>query len=45
MDTTTWISKSLIAFRIHGVSPEFIGKLQGLGYQHPNRTTDRNADP
>jgi hypothetical protein len=23
---------SLIAFRIHGVSPEFIEKLQGLGY-------------
>ena len=26
---------TLIAFRIHGVSQEFIGKIQGLGYQHP----------
>ena len=24
----------LIAFRIHGVSPEFIGKLNDLGYKH-----------
>ena len=25
----------LIAFRIHGVSPDFIGQLQKLGYPHP----------
>jgi hypothetical protein len=24
------------AFRIHGVSPEFIEKLQSLGYKHPD---------
>jgi len=28
--------EQLIAFRIHGVSPEFIEKLQGLGYKHPD---------
>jgi len=26
----------LIAFRIHGVSPEFIEKLKELGYSHPD---------
>jgi len=25
----------LIAFRIHGVSPEFIEKIKSLGYAHP----------
>ena len=25
----------MIAFRIHGVSPEFIAKIEKLGYQHP----------
>jgi hypothetical protein len=28
--------EKLIAFRIHGVSPEFIQKLQGLGYSYPD---------
>jgi hypothetical protein len=25
----------LIAFRIHGVSPEFIEKVESFGYKHP----------
>jgi len=28
----------LIAFRIHGVSPDFIERVQTLGYQHLSRT-------
>ena len=28
-------ARKLIAFRIHGVSPDFISGVQKLGYSHP----------
>ena len=28
-------SDQLIAFRIHGVTPDFIGELRKLGFEHP----------
>jgi hypothetical protein len=29
-------SDTLISFRIHGVSPEFVAALDKLGYHHPD---------